>query len=248
MAIDLRLVAKGKNEVHQGLLEQARYHLKLAEEHAAELAEHNWTAEHTAGMAAEVAALDSVKFQQLDERSRAKGATRDEGAAITEAKTLINKMRNIARIVVRKSPDAGVILDEFHSGGPLGRVAGRISAYLGRVRVSAAKLDAAFAPYFKGQVLSKLIDDVRARLDEASAAQEVDMSALPEDTAAVYERMGQLLEHIEDMNAIARNAFHDEPITRAKFNKDILNRTRRRGRKAAEPVPEPTPEPTPPSA
>jgi len=248
MAIDLRLVAKGRRESHQNLLEQARYHLKQAEVHAAELAENNWTAEDTAAMAAEVAALDTDKYRQLDERGRAKGATRDEGAAISESKTLINKIRNVARIVVRKTPGAGVVLDEFHAGGPLGRASGKISEYLGRLQVPVAKLDTAFAPYFKGQVLSKLIDDARARLDQASAAQEVDISALPEDTAAVYERMGRLLEHIEDMNAIARNAFHDDPITRAKFNKDILSRGRRRATRAAEPPPAPTPEPAPPSA
>ncbi len=35
MGIDRRLVAKGRNEPLQGLLEQARYHVKLAEQHAA---------------------------------------------------------------------------------------------------------------------------------------------------------------------------------------------------------------------
>lgn len=245
MTNDRRLVVKGRNEPFQGLLEQARYHIKLAEQHSAALAEHNWTAQHTADLAAELAALDSEKNKQLDERGRAKETTRHEGDAISEAKALINKVRNVARMVVRKNPSAGVVDEEFHAGGPLGRAAGRISEYLGRLRVAAEKLDTAFAPYFKQQVLSKLIDEARARLDSASATQEVDIAGLPEDTASVYERKGRLLEHIEDMNAVARNAFHDEPETRAKFNKDILNRGRRRKNSSEETKPVPTPTPTP---
>lgn len=245
MTTDRRLVAKGRSEPFQGLLEQARYHIRLAEQHAAALAEHNWTGEQTAELASELAALDSDKNRQLDERGRAKETTRNEADAVSEAKALIIRIRNVARMVVRKNPDAGVVADEFHAGGPLGRAAGKISEYLGRLRVIAAKLDTAFAPYFKQQVLSKLIDDARAKLDAASATQEVDIAALPEDTAAVYERKGRLLEHIEDMNAIARNAFHDAPETRAKFNKDILNRGRRGRKNGDEPSPGPTPTPTP---
>lgn len=245
MSTDRRLVVKGRNEPLQGLLEQVRYHIELAEQHSATLAEHNWTAQNTADLASELAALDSDKNRQLDERGQAKEMTRNEGNAISEAKALISKIRNIARMVVRKNPEAGVADEEFHAGGPLGRSAGKISEYLGKLRVVAAKLDMAFAPYFKQQVLSKLIDDARERLDAASAKQEVDMASLPEDTAAVYERKGRLLEHIEDLNAIARNAFHDAPEIRSKFNKDILNRGRRKRNRSEEPNPGPTPTPAP---
>lgn len=244
MSHDMRLVMKGKTEPYQGLIEQGRYQVLLAEQLSQELAEHNWRPEQTAEMKAEIAALDSEKFRQLDERSRAKETTRNEGEAIAESKKLITRVRNLARQVVRKNPDAGVLESEFHANGPLGRSASRISEYLGRLRVVAAKLDTAFAPYFKQALLSKLIDEARAKLDAASATQEVDLAALPEDTAAVYERKGRLLEHIEDLNAIARNAFFDDPMTRAKFNKDILNRSRRKRAGDADP----TPGPTPPSA
>ena len=50
---------------------------------------------------------------------------------------------------------------------------------------------------------------------------------------ALYERKGRVLERIEDLNAIARNAFYDEPELKARFNKALLNR----GRKKA-PAPE----------
>ena len=241
MATDRRLVAKGQNEPFQALIEQSRYQGELALQHAVALAEHNWTSQQTAELLAEVAALDTEKNRQIDERSSAKQTTRDEAGAISEAKALVNRIRNIARQVVRKNADAGVTIDEFNAGGPLRRVAGRISEHLGRLRVPAAKLDVAFAPYFKQQVLSKLIDSARARLDKASTTQEVDIASLPEDTAQVYERKGRLLEHIEDLNAIARNAFADAPETRAKFNKEILNRGRNPKKPASPPTPPSTP-------
>ena len=239
MAIDRRLVAKGKSEPFQALVDQARYHLVLAEEHGAALAEYNWTAEQTSALAADILALDTEKSRQLDERSSAKSLSRDEAAAISEAKNLINKIRNVARQVVRKHSQVGVTVEDFNAGGPLGRAAGRVSEYLGRVRVSAAKLDEAFAPYFKQQLLTKLIDEARTRLDSANASQEVDVASLPEDTSVVYERKGRVLEHIEDMNAIARNAFSDAPEKRTMFNKDILNRSRRTKTSADSPAPTP---------
>lgn len=245
MTTDRRLVAKGTNEPFQALVDQARYHVRLAEEHAADLAEHNWTQQQTADLVAELAALDTERYRQLDERTGAKQTTRDEGAAISEAKVLITKIRNIVRQVLRKNGDTGVSVDDFHAGGPLGRAASKISEYLARVRIPVSKLDNAFAPYFKQQLLSKLIDDARAKLDAASATQDADIAALPEDTAVVYERKGRLLEHIEDLNAIARNAFHDAPETRAKFNKDILNRGRRNRKAEATPTPAPAPTPNP---
>ncbi len=244
MTTDRRLVSKGTNEPLQALVDQGRYHLKLAEQHAAALDEHNWTAQQTTELAAELAGLDTDKNRQLDERSRSKQTTRDEVAAISDAKALINRVRNVARQVVRKNVNAGVTVEDFNAGGPLGRAAGKISEYLGRLRVATAKLDTAFAPYFKQQVLSKLVDDARARLDGASATQEADIASLPEDTAVLYERKGRLLEHIEDMNAIARNAFEDAPETRAKFNKDILNRGRRPKKASEDSKPTPSPSPS----
>jgi len=240
MIQDRRLVAKGKDEPFQALLDQGRYQAKLAADQAALLAEYNWTHVQTAEMLDDLATLDTDKNRQLDARAAARASTRGEAAAITEAKALITKMRNVARQVVRKNADAGVAVNDFDAGVPLGRVASRISSYLSRLKVPAAKLDTAFAPFFKNQPLTHLLDAARTRLDTASTSQEVDLAGLPEDTAALYERKGHLLEAIEDLNAVARNAFSDAPETRAKFNKDILNR----GRKAKPPT-DPTPGPTP---
>lgn len=237
---DKRLILKGSKEPLQALIEQARYHVALAEKHADLLAENNWLPEQTAQLKTELAALDTDRERQLEERSGALAATRAEAAAISEAKNLINRLRNVSRIVLRKHPEAGVAPGEFDAGGPLGRVAGRISAYLARLQVPVGKLEAQLAPFFKNQPVSKLLEDARARLDAASTYQELDIAALPTDTAALYERKGRILDHIEDLNAIARAAFADEDQLRAQFNKAILNR----GRTKKDPAPTPSPSPT----
>ncbi|MBL8783272.1 MAG: hypothetical protein JNJ59_00110 [Deltaproteobacteria bacterium] len=236
MGFDLRLVKKGRPETLQPLIEQARYSLALARQHAAVLAEDNWQPSQTDDLAVTLEALGTDKVAQLAARLEAKDKTRSESSAVTEAKALINRVRNTLPQVLRKHPDLGVAPEEFHAGDRLARAAGRVSAYLLKIRAPAAKLDAAFAPYLKQQTLTKLIDDAREKLDNASTAQEVDLASLPEDTAQLHERKGHLLELIEDLNAIARNAFADQPSVRAQFNKDLLNR----GRKA-KPAPEPTP-------
>lgn len=241
MSIDRRLAAKGRGEPLQALVEQGRYHARLAAEHADALAADNWTPEQTAALLAEVEGLDTDRVRQLDERTGSQQATRREAEAVSDAKGLINRVRNVVGQVLRKHPDAGVTLEDFHSGGPLGRSTPKVSAFLLRLRAPVAKLDEAFAPFFKNQSLSTLLEDARRRLDEANAKQEVDLATLPEDTQKLYERKGRLLEHIEDLNAIARNTFDDAPTVRAAFNKDILNRGRR-PKKAPE-VPSPGPSP-----
>lgn len=227
MGYDLRLIKKGRPEPLQPLLDQGRYSLALARQHAAPLAEHNWQPTQTEDLAAALVALSTDKVAQLEARLAAKDKTRDERAAITEAKALITRVRNVLPQVLRRHPEAGVVAADFQASDRLHRVAGRISGYLLRIRAPAAKLEAAFAPYLKQQPLTQLIDEARKRLDEASAAQEADLAGLPEDTAQLHERKGHLLELIEDLNAIARNAFADDPPVRAQFAKDLLNRGRK---------------------
>ncbi|MFO0745069.1 MAG: hypothetical protein U1F43_05240 [Myxococcota bacterium] len=226
MARDRRLIDKGRGEPFQGLLDQGRYQQKLAETHADRLESEGWSGAQTAELKSAIAALDDEKARQIDERSGAHATTLGEGAAITGAKKIINRMRNVLPQVLRANPDAGVSAADFNAGGRLARKAPTISEFLGKIRVHAAKLDAGFAKFFKGAKLSELIDAAKARLDGASTDQDTDLSALPDDTAAVYERKGHILELIEDLNGVARNAFEDEPELRNQFNKDILNRAR----------------------
>jgi hypothetical protein len=241
MSIDRRLASKGRGEPLQALVAQGRYHAGLAVEHADALAADNWTPAQTAALLAEVEGLDTDRIRQLDARAGSQQSTRLEAEAVRDAKDLINRVRNVVRQVLRKHPDAGVTLEDFRSGGPLGRSTPKVSAYLLRLKVPVAKLDQAFAPFFKNQPLSTLLEEVRRRLDAANATQEVDLASLPEDTQKLYERKGRLLEYIEDLNAVARNTFNGATPIRAAFNKEILNRGRR-PKKAPE-VPSPGPSP-----
>jgi len=200
MGHDTRLVDKGADAPFQGLLDQARYHVKIGKKYASELAEHTWSKAQTDELDGLITSLDTEQARKLDERAGARQTTRDEGAAVSDAKSLIARFRNVSRQVVRKNPSGGVTLDDFEAGTKLGRSASKISSYLGKVRPYAAKLDDAFAPFFKGEPLTKLIDTTKAKLDDAGSTQAVDHATLPDDTAAVLELKGRILEAIEDMN------------------------------------------------
>ncbi len=63
-------------------------------------------------------------------------------------------------------------------------------------------------------------------LKAADTSQEVTLSGLPQDTLAVYMTKGKVLEMIEDMNRIAKNAFKGQPERVAEFNKEVLKRAR----------------------
>lgn len=240
MGRDRRLIEKGEDAPLQGLLDQGRYHVELSRKYAVQLAEDNWTEAQTSALAADLETLGSAQARALDERWGARQTTREEGAAVSNAKALVNKVRNVAPQVVRRAMDAGVTLADFNAGQQLARVAPRISQYLGKIRGPAAKLDRAFAPFFKNQSLVGLIDAAKKRIDDASTTQAVDWASLPDDTAGVLELKGKILEAIEDMNAIGRNAFDGEAETRAMFNKDILNKARRSRPKKDEPTPTPS--------
>jgi hypothetical protein len=51
-------------------------------------------------------------------------------------------------------------------------------------------------------------------------------SSLPQETLALYENKGRLLNRIEEMNRVARIAFYDQNEIAGQFNKDVLRRRR----------------------
>lgn len=227
MSRDRRLIDKGADAPLQGLLDQGRYHVKLGDQHKTVLTENGWTDEQTRDLEAQLDALGTQRSRALDERAGAALTTRGEGTAISEAKALIERLRNVVKPVVRKNPSAGIKAEDFNAGGTLGRVASRISEYLGKVRGAASKLDHAFAPYFKGEPLTTLIDNAKKKLDDASSTQAVDHATLPDDTAAVLELKGKVLEAIEELNGVGKNAFEGQAELRGMWNKDILNKARK---------------------
>ena len=151
------------------------------------------------------------------------------------AKELIGRLRNVVRQVARAHPEAGVTHAAFEGQGTLHRSTPRILAYLQAVHPAVAKLDEALRPYFKGQSALALIEAAQGDLTRTGASQEVDLASLPADTAQVYARKRRLLELIEDLNAVARNAFYGEPALKARFNKALILRAHR-ARRAPSPA------------
>lgn len=227
MTRNRRLIDKGADVPYQGLVDQTRVLIKLGSAHAEPLNNHNWTPAKNAALDAKLAKLDTEQARKVDERAGARKTTRDEGDATTEAKALILRVRNVAPQVIRQNPDAGVTLDDLEAGTKLGRSTGKISAYLGKLGPYALKLDDAFAAYLGGKKLSELLGQAKQKVDDTSSTQVVDYASLPDDTAAVLELKGEVLESIEDLIAIARNAFANEPEIRNAFNKDIIAKARK---------------------
>ena len=232
MAHDPRLVAKGRGEPRAALAEQGRYQVALAKEHEADLAKAGWPAADTAALAANVTTIESAAAAAADARGVARSTTVSEHDAVTEVKTFIRILRHALPRVLREHKDLGVTAAAFHAGATLGRATPKLSAYLATIAPALAKLDEALKPAFGGKSAVAEAARVKKPLDEADAIQETAQAGLPEDSLAVYEMKGRVLEAIEDLNRAGKIAFDGQATLVAKFNKDILLRGRR-ARKAA---------------
>ena len=100
--------------------------------------------------------------------------------------------------------------------------------YLNAIAPHVTKLDADLSPFFQKKSASAELAQVKTALDAADTTQEVALAGLPADTLAVYEAKGRVLEAIEDLNAVARNAFDGQAEIVGQFNKDVLNRSRKK--------------------
>ena len=234
MTVSMKLVKKGRGEPRDGLVQQGKVHAGLANKHATELASAGWTAEKTQAIEAGVTALESNVSIQADSRSAARDLLRTEQEALDGAKTFVRKLRTALPMVLRDAPVAGVDAASFHAGRALGRSTRKVSAYLVQIRPAVVKLDDGLAPYFDGKKASERLDAVKAALDAAGAEQEVKLASLPQDTLAVYETKGRVLQSIEDLNRSAKIAFDGQPELIAEFTAmDALERARARRKKGA---------------
>jgi hypothetical protein len=240
MAIDEKLVKKGRGEPRLGLIEEGRYHVGLAREHAAELAENGWSKDKTAALEKNVGTLESAVASQAEERDAARTSTAAEGSAIDDVKAYVHRLRKALPLVLEDSPVEGVSAKGFESGATLGRSTPLLAGYLIKIRPSVVLLDNGFKPYFHGKKASDLLDQVKEALDASDTEQEVKQGGLPEDTATIYEAKGRVLALVERMNRVGQIAFDGQATIAAKFNKDILLRARRE-RKKAPVAPAPAP-------
>lgn len=245
MTVSMKLVKKGRGEPRDGLVQQGKVHAGLAKKHATELAGAGWTDQKTQALEAGVTSLESNVSIQADSRGEARDLTRAEQDAIDNAKTFVRKLRTALPMALRDTPVAGVDVASFQAGRPLGRSTRKVSAYLVQIRPAVVKMDDGLAPYFDSKKASERLDAVKAALDAAGSTQEVKLAGLPQDTLAVTETKGLVLQIIEDLNRCAKIAFDGQPELIAEFTAmDVLEKARTRRKKGPKKGPTAAP-PTP---
>lgn len=240
--MDSKLAKKGRNEPRAGIVAEGTAHVGLGEQHAAELAAAGWPEAQTAFLKVQVTKLEDDGAARAEAQDASRAATDTEHAAIDEAKRVIRRLRNALPIALRGAPD-NLTADAFVSG-KLYRTTKRIRAYLGDIRPSVEKLDAALGPFFEsaypGLKPSEVVERARKALEDADQQQEVGLKDLPTKTRALYELKGLVLQLIEDMNRVARIAFDGNAAALGKFNKDILLRARKKQAAGEPELPEVT--------
>lgn len=233
MGVDRRLVVKGRREPRVGLAQEAKVHVQLGKDYLTELGEHGWSAQDTADLEANFALLDGAMGTQSGARTGAKGATRTEKQAAEAAKKYIARLRRALPRALRDAPDLGLTMASFAAGETLATSTPKISKYLSTIRSSVEKADKALARAFPKKSALTLLDEVKKALDDADVTQEVAKKNAPDTTQALYEVAGKVVEQIEDMNRAGLSAFEGDPQARAKFNKEILERARKKAKKTA---------------
>jgi len=238
-SIDYKWVAKGASIPLAGILDQARYHVRLAETYASELATKGWTREHTNMLLVAIAHIESERAYALEARDQSKANREREQTAITESKAfkadLVMAFDDLYFEGLISQDDRQAAK---RTNGPLGRSAPAISRYLGEVRRLVEKHDNKLCPYFGGKSALALLDEVKDELDAAQMKQELDYKALPVETLKVYEAKGRALHLIEKMNRIGKRVFAGQAEKIALFNKDLIlrDRKKRRSTSAVEPL------------
>lgn len=230
---ELRLIHKGSQVSLAAVVEQGSYHERLAEDHAVDLIANGWTAAETVELSGDLAQLQSEDAVHAEAAGSAHSATRIQDAKLADAKRLVRMIRNVLPRLFRNHALVDVSIHDFEAGQTLGRSVPSMETYLNHIELPAAKLDALLAPYLQGKTASEEIRRVRKALHVADIDQEVELAGLPERTRNLYALKGRVLDLIEEMNAVARNAYDGNAALIGQFNKDILLRSRHAAAAAA---------------
>ena len=225
--LDMKYVDKGQSEPREGLRDEGVVHVGLGKKHQEALSEYGWMETDTTNMNTLVTELDTSITTQTEAKQEAKTSTKIERAKRAVAKALIGKLRLGVSVLLKKEPVEGVTEDDFNQG-TLGQNTAKIAMYLTKIQPAVEKLDEKLARFFKGQSALELVKSAVAELDAAQSEQEVNVKTTPRTTLEIYETKGRLLAAIEEMNKIAKIAFWDQKEIAGQFNKDILNRARKK--------------------
>lgn len=154
--------------------------------------------------------------------------------AVSDSKAHLFIVRNAAPIVIRDNKITDSTPEHLQPAGSLGRSPRKILRHLETIRGLVEKYNEPLSAFFHGETALEAHDRVTRALADAEAHQEAKRGSLPEDTVALNEAKGALVELIEDINRVGRIAFMGQAEIAGKFNKDILLRARRNRRKGAK--------------
>ncbi|MDP1917260.1 MAG: hypothetical protein Q8L14_13555 [Myxococcales bacterium] len=226
MTLDAELVAKGKGEPLEGVKAQGREHLTLIDKHP-ELKDFGWEDAGTTQLAKDVEFISTTEAARSEASDSSAIDTLTQEARIDDSKKLVRSIRNVLPAALRKAKKDGVVIDKkLLASGRLGRVVPAIVSYLTTVEPTVKRIDKYLQPYLK-VVPSTRINEVRKALEAADTKQEASLGATTEYTAKLNEAKGRVVEAIEELNGIAKNAFDGNAAVIGKFSKDLLLRARR---------------------
>ncbi|MBU1069912.1 hypothetical protein KJ975_10135 [Myxococcota bacterium] len=231
--LDQRLVEKGRQFAVDAVQKQGLFSYASAREHQAPLQLRGWPETMTDDLKAAVDALAAFLAARGVSFDEAKGLTQEEGAARSDGKVLIRVLREALIIVLKKGPVEGVSMEQFTNPGSALQSTKEIAAYLNAIGPKLVPVDAQLGRFFEGQKASELVKAAWERLRMADMTQEQARKDLPQETLALLELKGRVIDLVEELNGVARIAFEGQAELRAKFNKDLLYHGRRSHAKAA---------------
>jgi hypothetical protein len=198
--METRLVAKGKGEPREGLVEQGREHVRLAKQFAKELDEAGWTQDATAELDWGVARLESEEARAVERLGAA-----DSPHAEVDRKAAPDDVDGaFARDLVRKA-------------------APKIAEYVERMRGAAAALDEKLNA---GNKAAEALSALERALERAAAPTEMGGAGASANALAIFATKGRVLEMVELLNEVAGRVFKGRPEVLAKFNTELLDRAR----------------------
>lgn len=235
---DLRWEAKGRGQPTDGVHQQVLYSIRMGEEQILILAPAGFGPAELAKMKSGAARFSEMISAQEGARIEASATMQAEIAAKAAAKEHVHRLRNGGPAALRRSGIADLSMADLLPGETLGNSTPRFLLYLDKSRNVVVRLEEPLKPAFGGQSPTAAHDKVTKDLREADQAQEFFRKKAPDATAELNRLKGQLLEELEDLNRAAKIAFYGNAEMIAKFNKDILLRSRRSAKVAAEAAPE----------
>jgi hypothetical protein len=226
-AAQLRWIARGSKDSGAAMLAQGGYSIPLAQKHASPLGRFGFGQDKIDLMVSWYTRLGERLGSRQAAMSDCKLAARQEVEAVSYAKDHIFLVRELLPMTLRDKGTTHALPSDIAPKGSLKRSAPKILEYLKATRELVARYENDLRPAFQGRSPLEAHDEAIAKLEAASGNQEMKLGSLPQETKAIYEAKGALLELIEDMNRVARVAFRGQAEIAAQFNKDKLLRTRR---------------------